>query len=108
MKAAAVDTVNAHFNTLALNNVHRDAAHAQKREWARGDTSKLAGEATLRGTTADTLAAIILAKPDNVGEREHLRQLSLLQVEAAKTPADLDAAVKQLANQLLRVLRNPN
>jgi hypothetical protein len=93
LREVATLRVNEYFNTQAINNVHRDLAHAQKREWAKsGQLDKLAPEATLRGIQPEDLATLIISKTDTAADRELRRQTILLRIAAATTPAELDAA----------------
>lgn len=95
LRTVAVTKINAIFNTLAAP--HIDAAHAEKRKAAAAGAPYpdwFSAEATLRGITPDALAALITIKPDNVGARELARQQALAAIAAAKTPAELDAIVK--------------
>ncbi|WP_027578495.1 hypothetical protein [Bradyrhizobium sp. Ai1a-2] len=89
IRAAKKEAVNANFN--AANASHVEQAHMQKRLWAQAQDQRLKPEADLRGITVADLAAIILAKPDTFAERELQRQKIMLQIEAATTPAELDA-----------------
>jgi hypothetical protein len=93
LREVATLRVNEYFNTLAINNVHRDQAHAQKREWAKsGQLDKLAPEATLRGMQPNDFATVIASKSDAAADRELWRQTILLRIAAAQTPEELDAA----------------
>jgi len=94
--AAKKAKVNANFATLAAMDLHRDMAHALKLQWARSNTEadrqKLQPEADIRGISTAELREMILAKADDaVAARELRRQEIMARIEAAKTPADLDA-----------------
>lgn len=91
MRATKIDQVNAACNDMALQNAHRDVAHAQKRQWAATNDARLQPEADLRGLTVEELAALILSKPDEPAARELRRQTKLAAIAASKTPAELDA-----------------
>lgn len=96
--------VNAHFTNLASLVAMREAAWTRKRQiaevvkgGANGDA--LAQEAALRGMTTGALADLILSKPDPsmlADARELQRQTALLAIDAAKTPAELDAILAGL------------
>lgn len=95
LRVSAVARINAHFNSMA--QPHVDAAHAAKRKAASAGVPYpdwFAQEAALRGITADALADLVTSKPDNVAARELERQRTLAKVDAAKTPAELDAITK--------------
>jgi hypothetical protein len=93
LRDVATQRINEAFNTDAVRNIHRDQAHAQKREWViSGQLDKLAPEAALRGMQPADLATVIAGKSDAVADRELQRQTILLRIAAAKTPAELDAA----------------
>lgn len=100
---SAVEKINTHF-AVAANPI--DEIHTRKHEIA---TSVKAGEpapdafaqeATLRELTVEQLADLVLSKPSPIDvsdERELNRQRLLLAVAAARTPADIDAALAGLA-----------
>ncbi|MGY3605658.1 MULTISPECIES: hypothetical protein [unclassified Bradyrhizobium] len=92
-RAAKVKAINDYFDRLVSEQSHRDRAHALKREWAKSDLDKLQPEADLRGISKEELADIILAKPNTsaVAERELQRQKMMLAIDAATTPAELEA-----------------
>lgn len=95
LRAVAVIKINAQFNTQA--QPHIDAAHAEKRKVAAAGSPYpdwFVAEAELRGISAADLAALIASKPDGIGAREIERQRRLAAIDAAKTPAELDAIVK--------------
>lgn len=101
LKAAATKAVNEHFNTLATQNAHRSAAHAEKRRVADAGSPYpdwFATEADLRGLSVEDFAAVIADKPDATGERELARQTALLRIEAATTPAEIDAVKSSLSS----------
>lgn len=90
--AARKQKVNENFNTIAMQNAHREQAHAQKWIWAEKlDHDRLRPEAELRGITTTELASLILSKPDAAAERELQRQQIMQRIEAATTPDELDA-----------------
>jgi hypothetical protein len=89
LRAARTDAVNRRFNDMAVANLQRDQAHAQKRQWAAGNDARLEPEAALRGISVATLSALILSKPDEAAERELERQRLLIKVWAAAKPVDL-------------------
>jgi hypothetical protein len=91
LRQAAKDRIDAAFNAEAARWSHLEAAHAQKRLWAQTRDPRLKAEADLRGKTVDELAAEILAKPDELAERELKRVAIKLRIDAAKTPKELDA-----------------
>lgn len=92
IRKAAMATVDGAFNHLALENLHRDHAHASKRVVAAAGTvtPELAAEAEARGISPDDLATLILSKPDNQASRELARQKVMLSIERAATPAEID------------------
>lgn len=95
MRAAAVAKVNERYNRLAGQNVHRDAAHAQKRSIAAAvldgaeAPAEFAGEAALRGVTALALAQEIATKPNEAAQRELARQTELRAIATAARPDQL-------------------
>jgi hypothetical protein len=91
LKLDKLRRVNENFNTKAMESLHRDQAHAQKRLWAQTNDPALAPEATMRGITVEELSAIILSKPNAGAERELQRQTIMKKIEQAQTPAELDA-----------------
>jgi hypothetical protein len=101
LRRAAEDKVENFFNVEATLNVHRDQEYAAKREAAKavlagGVSEHLQAEADLRGTSAETLAKVIVSKPNNVLERGLRRRKALMAVQNAKTPAEVDAVLKAL------------
>jgi hypothetical protein len=68
-----------------------DQAHRQKREWAANKDANLKAEADLRQISVDQLASLILSKPDATAQRELLRQQTMLRIDKAQTPEELDA-----------------
>lgn len=66
-RSAALEKVEAHFNALALKNLHAD------------------------------LLAIALGNPQSLFEREHSRQELLASINAARTPAEITALTAGLA-----------
>lgn len=91
LRIAKAFEVDNRFNTIATNNLHRDHAYAQKRQWAMTNDNKLSNEAALRGITIPELSALILSKPDIVADRELRRQQIKKRIDDAKTPEELDA-----------------
>jgi hypothetical protein len=85
--------VNAAFE--GRNNSHVAQAHAQKRAWATTNDERLKPEADLRGITVAELAGLILSKPDDFAARELERQRIMLAIDAATTPAKLEACGNQ-------------
>jgi hypothetical protein len=91
-RASAEQTINGHFNGLAMASLHVDAAHHRKREEA---SSFLAGtlvvpfsfqdEAKRAGISLEDFAKKILAKDDEFGRRENARRLLIEGVRAATT-----------------------
>lgn len=103
VRAGAVSDVNAAFNAAALADLHRNQAHAWKRETAAavaaGDEldadHPFAGEAALRGLSLAEFAELILAKPVETDTLELARQRHLLAIETAATPDEVMAIVAQ-------------
>jgi hypothetical protein len=103
-KTDAIAAVNAHFVALGASVAMQESAWTRKRQIAQavkagGFGSALAQEAALRGMTVPALADLILSKPDPAtfaDARELQRQTTLLAIDAAKTPADLDAILASL------------
>jgi hypothetical protein len=101
---AATAQINSHFASIAAAEAHRDQAHRHKRATAAQVMSGVAlpedhpfaQEACLRGLPPEELARDVLGKPDHFSARELKRQKLLLAVAAAKTPADIDAALAAL------------
>ena len=106
LRATAAVKVNGHFARLAGATMHQESAWRRKREIARdvrsGDAAGMAisEEASLRGLTIQAFADLILAKPDPAqiaDTRELGRQTALLAIDAAATPAELDALLNDLS-----------
>jgi len=102
-KTAAVAAVNQYFAGVAAAAAMQEAAWTRKRDIARrassDRTQNFESEATLRGLSSDEFAALVLSKPDPAqlaGARELRRQTALLAIDAAKTPAELDAIIANL------------
>ncbi|MGB3490779.1 MAG: hypothetical protein WBA62_22040 [Xanthobacteraceae bacterium] len=103
-KAAAIARVNAYFGGLAATAAMKEAAWKRKRSLAEavkaGDAgTALTDEAALRNLTVQAFADLILSKPDPAAfadARELRRQTALLAIDAAKTPAELDAIIASL------------
>jgi hypothetical protein len=84
--------VNRSFSAVATQDLHRDLAHMMKAQWAKSDRAKLKAEADLRGITVNELADLVLTKSaDAIADRELRRQEIMKRIEAAQSPADLDA-----------------
>jgi len=99
-RAAMVERINAHFAHLNIVEGHREQAWRRKREVATavvvgGDgTFSFAQDAERAGMTVSEFAVSILAKQDPAeiaDERENARQAALHAVEAATSPAELQA-----------------
>lgn len=97
---AMVDRINAHFTNLAAVGLQREQAWRRKREVATqvaagGEgTFAFAQDAERAGMTAPEFAELILAKRDPVqiaDDRENARQTALHAVDAATSPAELQA-----------------
>lgn len=100
LRRAAKGKVNTHFNNLA--QAHRDAAYAMKRAVAGAGApfpDWFLQEAELRGITSTALASLILSKPDVLSERELRRQRLMFALDQAKTPAELDAVLRDISKQ---------
>lgn len=94
LRMAAKAKVNQHFDRLV--RPHLDAVYAAKRQTAQAGAPYpdwFVQEADLRGITPSALASLILSKPDTLTSREMERQRALVAVDAATTPAELDANV---------------
>ncbi|MCB1393241.1 hypothetical protein [Nitrobacter sp.] len=100
LRRDAKSKVNMHFNNLA--QTHRDAAYAMKRATAGAGApfpDWFMQEAELRRITATALASLILSKPDVLSQRELRRQRVMLTLDNAKTPAEIDALVRDISKQ---------
>lgn len=103
-RAGAVAEVNARFVQQAANVAMQESVWRRKREIAEavqagGDVALLAPEAALRGLSVAQLVTLILSKPDPAtlsDARELRRQTALLAIDAAKSPAELDAILAGL------------
>lgn len=104
-KTAAIAAVNQYFAGVAANASMQEAAWVRKREVAcairegESDGMAIAKEAQLRGLTIEAFADLILSKPDPAqiaDARELRRQTALLEIDTAKTPAELDAIIATL------------
>lgn len=94
LRMAAKAKVNQHFDRLA--RPHLDAVYAAKRVAAQAGAPYpdwFVQEADLRGVTPVALASLILSKPDTLTSREVRRQRAMAAIDAATTPATLDAIV---------------
>lgn len=100
-KSAVIGQVNARFNDIARENLHRDAPHADKRSIAASvaaggtATPEFAAEAALRGITPSALSALILSKPNAAAQRELRRQQIMAKIDAATTIDELQAILSQ-------------
>jgi hypothetical protein len=99
-RSAAVDRINAHFAYLNSVETHREQAWRRKREIAievaaGGDgTFAFAQDAERAGMSVAEFAKLILAKQDPAeiaDAREDARQAALHAVDAATSPAELQA-----------------
>lgn len=99
-RAAMAGRINAHFNNLAAVGLQREQAWRRKREIATevaaGGESTFAfvQDAERAGMTTSEFAEFILAKRDPAeiaDDRENARQAALHAVEAAASPAELQA-----------------
>lgn len=97
LKDKRKDKVNSNFAILFAQNSHRHAAHARKREIAKGvlDGSVLAPEAfseeaKMRGLTELDFAKEIMSKGSSLDQLELQRQKILARIEAATTLGELD------------------
>jgi hypothetical protein len=105
LRKTAEDKIEGIINAEASLNLYRDQEHAAKRLAAKavisGDASHhLQAEAEMTGTTVEELARVILSKPDNVLERGLRRRKALMAVRHAKTPAEIDAVLKELGAKI--------
>jgi hypothetical protein len=102
MRSAASVRIDAHFNRLAGENLHRDAAHAAKRVVAAGvlsgghATVEFKAEARLRQITLREFAALIASKPDQPAARELERQKLMRRLGEATTPSQVDRILGSL------------
>jgi hypothetical protein len=93
----AKERIDSWFNGIATANAHVDQVHAVKRAAAQkiidGDTTVTAldAEAALRNITPAELAAIIVAKPDELAARELHRQKLLAKIKTLNGVAELEA-----------------
>lgn len=95
----AVAQINAHFSHQYLSGAFCRQSHLVKAEQARaaldGDVAPtFAAEAELRGMTVEEFANLVLRKAsedDGWDAAELERQRALLAVDAAQTPAEIDA-----------------
>lgn len=100
LRKAAEDQINQYFSNVAAATLHRDLAHAAKRQLAAAilaganPTPEFVEEAGLRGVEPLELANTIASKTDLSAARELSRQKMLLSVEAATTPAELQEILK--------------
>lgn len=105
-RAEAKDEINSHFNGIAAGNAHRFKAHIRKWEVAAlvldqgatiPDGHPFAQEAALRGLSVTDFAKLIASKPHAIDANELHRQKTLIAVEAAATPADIDRILDEAA-----------
>lgn len=90
LRQAKAAAVNRNFNTIAMESLHVDQAHAQKRILAATGDPRLKAEADLRGISVEELSALILSKPDNAAARELHRQTIMKRIDDAQTPEELN------------------
>lgn len=99
-RAAMVERINAHFAHMSMVEGHREQAWCRKREVATAvaaggeGTFAFAQDAERAGMTISEFADFILAKQDPAeiaDAREDARQAALHAVEAATSPAELQA-----------------
>lgn len=103
LRANATATINDAANARALADLHRNQAHAWKRETAAAVAAgaeldadhPFAGEAALRGLSLAEFAELILAKPVETDMLELARQRHLLALETVATPDEVMAIVAQ-------------
>ena len=99
LRKAAVDKINEHYLGRLGGGLPWTTAHRRKAEHARaalaGDIAPtFVAEAELRGMTVGDFAHLVLAKAakdDGWDAAELERQRALLAVDAAQTPAEIDA-----------------
>jgi hypothetical protein len=104
LRIAAIARVNEHFNRRAHELAHIDHAHARKRAVAAAvmagqaivDDHPFLQEAAMRGINKTDFAQIVANKPDAIAHRELARQRAIHAIEAAATPAELDAIVSRI------------
>lgn len=96
--------INAHFQSLAFANLHREQDWARKREIAGAvksaghvaSTLEFAAEATSRDLSVSEFADLILSKSNPVDQRSWQRQQAIRAAEAAATLVDLAKVIDQL------------
>jgi hypothetical protein len=104
LRVAAIARVNEHYNRRANELAHIDHAHMRKRHIAAAvmageainDDHPFVLEATDRKLNVTDFAQIIANKPDAIAHRELERQRAIISIEAAATPAELDAIVSRI------------
>lgn len=105
-RGQAVDHINTRFSHDYLSGAYRRQAHQRKAAQARaamtGDVAPVfSTEATLRGLSVSDFADLVLSKAaadESLDAFELERQRKLLAVEAAATPAEIDAILKGQLN----------
>lgn len=101
LRLARAEAVNRNFNAIAMENLHRDHAHAEKRAAAMAIVAGAApgadfqAEADLRCISALDLARLISDKPNNAAARELHRQTVMMKIANASTPGDLETILSQ-------------
>lgn len=99
-RSAMVERINAHFAHLSIVEGHREQAWRRKREVAVAvsaggeGTFSFTQDAQRAGMAVPDFAVSILAKRDPVefaDDRENARQAALHAVDAATSPAELQA-----------------
>lgn len=99
-RSAMVERINAHFSHLSFVEGHREQAWRRKRDVATAVSAGMEGtfafaqDAQRAGMTVAEFADLILAKRDPAeitDDRENARQAALHAVDAATSPADLQA-----------------
>lgn len=99
LRLRAKAMINKSINAEANGRTHIEAAHRAKRRQAETvlsggpATVEFAGEAELRGISIEEFAQMIVAKPDELAERELDRQRALIAVDAATSRYDIERAM---------------
>lgn len=99
LRLDAVNQINDYFNSLAAGNMQQDHEHTLKRTAAQQVDSGLPASpeftaaAAIEGLTPQTLATVILAKPDDVMVRANNRRTVILQAKRAATPDELQTII---------------
>lgn len=103
-RAGAAGKVNEFFANRYPIVAQRALAHRRKAEQAAGvlaggkATAGFAAEASMRGMTIADFASLVASKAgaDALDDMELRRQTALLAIDAAQTPAELDAILAGL------------